>query len=102
MSWEIRANLGRQVRRGVDAHGWLWEITRGAQVAQVMIEISGPAWSSDPLRLHEDTRHALETDGRTELVKVLDHDDPPRVIRCGSRGCSYLSAEEVGERPSRT
>jgi hypothetical protein len=96
VSWEIRANLGRHVRAGVDAHGWLWEITRGAQVAQVVIEISGTAWSSDPLRLPEDTRGALQTDGRTELLKVLDQDDPPRIIRCGSSGCSYLPADEVG------
>jgi len=82
MDWEIRANLGRQVRTGVDAHGWRWEITRGAEVAQVVIEISGRAWSSDPLSLPEDTRHALETDGHAELLKVLDQDDPPRVIRC--------------------
>jgi hypothetical protein len=102
MDWEIRANLGRHVPRGVDAHGWRWEITRGAEVSQVIIEISGRAWSSDPLSLPEDTRHALETDGRAELLKVLDQDDPPRVIRCGCSGCSYLSADELGERPSRT
>ena len=83
------------MRTDVDARGWLWEITWGAQVAQVVIEISGTAWSIDPLRLPEDTRQALETDGRTELLKVLDHDNPPRVTRCSSFGCSYLSAEEV-------
>jgi len=93
MGWEIRANLGSHVRRGVDARGWLWEITRGAQVAHVVVEISGSAWSSDPLRLPEDTRHALETDGRTEILKVLDSDNPPGVIRCGSSGCSYLTAD---------
>ena len=93
MGWEIRANLGSHVRGGVDARGWLWEITRGAQVAQVVVEISGTAWSSDPLCLPEDTRHALETDGRTEILKVLDHDNPPGVIRCGSSGCSYLAAD---------
>jgi hypothetical protein len=38
--------------------------------------------------------HALETDGRSELLKVLDLVDPPRVIRCGSTGCAFLSAEE--------
>jgi hypothetical protein len=39
----------------------------------------------------EDTRRALDTDGRTEVLKVLDLDDPPSVIQCGSTG-SYLSA----------
>jgi hypothetical protein len=102
MGWQISANLGRHVRAGADARGWRWEITRGAEVAQVVIEISRRAWSADPLSLPDDTRHALETDGRTELLKVLDQDQPPRVIRCGSSGCSYLSAAEAGERPGRT
>ncbi|HEX9854050.1 MAG TPA: hypothetical protein VGC47_01920 [Acidimicrobiia bacterium] len=93
MGWEIRANLGSHVRGGVDARSWIWEITQGAQVAHVVVEISGSAWSSDPRRLPEDTRHALETDGRTEILKVLDHDNPPGVIRCGSSGCSYLAAD---------
>jgi hypothetical protein len=87
VSWEISANLGRHGGVGAEAHSWLWEITRGAQVAQVLIEISAVAWSSDPLRLPEDTRQALETDGRAELLKILDRDDPPRVIRCGTTGC---------------
>jgi hypothetical protein len=95
VTWEISANRGRHARPGVDAGGWLWEITRGDQVAQVLIEISGEAWSTDPRRLPEDTRQALETDGRTELLKVLDLDDPPGVIRCGSAGCEYLSGEAV-------
>jgi hypothetical protein len=95
LSWEVRANLGVHVRPGGDARGWLWEIVRGAQVARVAIEISSEAWASDPLRLPEDTRRALETDGRTELLKILEHDDPPRLIRCGSKGCTYSSAAEV-------
>ncbi|HEY2173483.1 MAG TPA: hypothetical protein VGH85_06675 [Mycobacteriales bacterium] len=92
MIWEIRASLGRHGRASVDGSGWLWEISRGGQVACVTIEISGAVWSTDPLALPEDTRRALETDGRTELLKVLGHDDPPRVIRCGSTGCTYPSA----------
>ena len=73
VSWEISANVGRHQRPGVDARGWLWALTRGDQAVEVVIEISETAWSSDPLRLPEDTRQALETDGRTELLKVLDH-----------------------------
>jgi hypothetical protein len=93
VTWQISANLGRHARKGGDAHGWLWEITRVDQVVHVLVEVSETAWASDPLRLSEDTRQALETDGRAELLKVLDEDDPPRVIRCGSAGCSYPSAE---------
>jgi hypothetical protein len=93
VSWEITANLGRHKRPGEDARGWLWRITRGGQAVELVVEISGRAWSSDPLGLPEDTRQALETDGRTELLKVLDREDPPRVIHCGSKGCSYLSED---------
>jgi hypothetical protein len=92
MSWAIGTNLGRHARPGVDARGWLWEVTRGAEVSQVLVEINEAAWSGDPLGLPEDTRQALETDGRTELLKVLDHDEPPRVIRCDLSGCSYPPA----------
>jgi hypothetical protein len=95
MRWEISANLGPHGRPGVDARGWLWEITRSSDVARVVVEISGAAWSSDPLRLPDDTRQALETDGRTELLKVLERDEPPPVIHCGSMGCTYRSVEEV-------
>jgi hypothetical protein len=95
VNWEIRANLGRHERPGVDARGWLWAVTRGDEAAQVVIQISETAWSSDPLRLPADTRQALETDGRTELLKVLDLDYPPHVIQCGFTGCSYLSAADV-------
>lgn len=93
MSWEIGANLGPHARPGVDARGWLWELKRGSQVARVVVEISATAWSSDPPRLPDDTRQALETDGRTELLKVLEHDEPPRVIHCGSKGCAYWPRE---------
>ena len=93
MSWEIGTNLGRHARPGVDARGWLGELTRGSQVARVVVEISGTARSSDPLRLPDETRQALETDGRTELLKVLEHDEPPRVIHCGSKGCAYWPGE---------
>jgi hypothetical protein len=94
--WEIIANLGRHARPGGDGSGWLWEISRDDQVARVVIEISEAAWSTDPVGLPEETRRALETDGRTELLKVLGHDHPPRVIRCGPTGCTYRSAARGG------
>jgi hypothetical protein len=57
---------------------------------------------SEPSQTDLLARNALETDGRAELLKVLDQDNPPRVIRCGSSGCSNASADEVGKRLSRT
>jgi hypothetical protein len=49
-----------------------WEVARGPDVAQVVVEISGRAWSADPVSLPGDTQRALETDGSVELLKVLD------------------------------
>jgi hypothetical protein len=88
MSWEIRANLGTHARAGDHGRGWLWEIARGEQLEQVVVEVNEAAWSTDPLDLPDDTRTALETDGRTEVLKILDQDDPPAIIRCGPAGCS--------------
>jgi hypothetical protein len=89
VGWEIGANLGGHVRTDGDARGWLWEITRGDEVARIVIEISETARSGDPLSLPDDTGRALETDGRTELLKLLEHDEPPHVIRCGLEGCTH-------------
>jgi hypothetical protein len=94
--WGIRTNLGRHARPGGDGSGWLWEVSRDDQVARVMIEISEAAWSAVPVGLSVETRRALETDGRTELLKALGHDYPPRVIRCGSTGCTYRSVAQGG------
>ena len=90
MGWEISANLSSHARDGVDAHGWLWEVVDGERVTQVLVEITEEAWSAEPLDLPEDTRQALETDGRTEVVKALDLANPPRVIRCDTTGCRQL------------
>ena len=84
---------------GDAVHAVVWEITRSAQVAPVVIEISETAWSSDPLLLPEDTRHALETDGRAALLKILDEDNPPQVIHCGSEGCDV--SENAGSATGR-
>ena len=85
MTWKISTNLGRHAR------GWVWEISRPDQIARVVVEISAKAWSNHPLDLADDTRRALETDGRTEVLKVLELNEPPRVIRCGLSGCTYPS-----------
>jgi hypothetical protein len=92
VGWEVSVNLGRHARDGVDAHGWLWEVVDGERVAQVLVEVSDAAWSNEPLRLPDDTRRALETDGRTEVLKVLHLASPPRVIRCDSTGCRHLDS----------
>jgi hypothetical protein len=88
MTWRISANLGRCPHAAARGGGWLWEIDRATQTQRVIVEISPAAWSADPRRLPHDTRRALETDGRTEIVKILERDTPPHVIRCDSQGCA--------------
>jgi hypothetical protein len=88
VTWRISANLGRYPRAAAHGGGWLWEIDRGTQTAQVIVEISPAAWSADPRQLPQATRRALESDGRTEIIKILETDTPPRVIRCDSEGCA--------------
>jgi hypothetical protein len=91
VSWGISANLGRYAPAGGGGRGWLWEISRGYEIARIVIEISADAWASDPFELPADTRQALETDGRTELLKLLKHDDPPGLVRCDVDGCTHSS-----------
>jgi hypothetical protein len=94
MSWETQRNLGRHTRSGVDARGWLCEITRGADLVRVAIEISGQPGRGTPLRLPDDPRRALQNDGRTEVLKVLAQDEPPAFIHPGIDGCAYSSTAE--------
>jgi mannose-6-phosphate isomerase-like protein (cupin superfamily) len=68
VSWEIGGNLDRHERPGVGSRRWLRESTRHYRAAHVVTEITETAWSSDPLRLPE-------TDGRTELLKILVQDE---------------------------
>ena len=88
MSWEIRANLGPYACPGADARGWLWELTRGGEATEVVVEVSEAAWSTDPQCLPEDTREVLDTDGRAALLDLLGEARPPGVIRCGTDGCT--------------
>ena len=48
-----------------------------------------------------DKTTALQAEWRMEYdvvrtLKVLGHDHPPRVIRCGPTGCTYRSAARGG------
>jgi hypothetical protein len=93
--WEISGNLGPYARSGFDASGWLWEIAEGDQAKRVLVEISGTALASSGASLPEDTRDAIQTEGRSEVEKVLDLDEPPRVIVCSTAGCRRIMASEL-------
>jgi hypothetical protein len=92
VTWELDAQVGPQARSGVDAHGWLWEIRRGEEwptgdVRRVLVEVSGTAWAVNRTTLPDDTVQAIDTEGESEVRKVLDLEEPPRIIQCGTGGC---------------
>ena len=74
--------------RSAHGGGWLWELNRGTQTAQVVVEISPRRGRPTLVSSPNDTRQALETDGRTEIIKMPETHIPPRVIRCDSQGCA--------------
>ena len=92
-SWEIAGQVGPHAGAiGVDAHGWLWEIRRGREgsvgdVRRVLVEVTGSAWAVDRATLPDDTAAAIDSEGESEVEKVLELDDPPQIILCGTAGC---------------
>jgi hypothetical protein len=93
--WTIVVNLGRYARSGFDASGWLWEIQDANEAKRVLVEITGSALATDAAFLPEDTRTAIQTEGESEVAKVLGEAEPPRVIVCSTAGCRAISANAV-------
>lgn len=103
MPWEISGEIGPHSEPGYDGHGWLWELAQeGRDPRRVSIQISGSAWAvhdAGGRGLASDTRRAIETEGRSEIERLLGQDDPPRMVGCSSYGCSPMNregAEAVG------
>lgn len=95
MPWEINGRIGPYARSGVDANGWLWELTKDGFARRVLVEISGTAWAVDASTLPEETREAIRTEGRSAVEAVLGEPELPRVIACGTFGCRAVAAEEL-------
>jgi hypothetical protein len=91
--WQIAGQIGPHGSSGVDAHGWLWEIRRGPEwpegdVRRVLVEVSGSAWSVDPATLADETAAAIQSEGKSEVERVLGLEEPPQIILCTTVGCS--------------
>ncbi|SRR6266496_3072528 len=89
MSWQIVSGPDRAPWDGVDATGWVYALEDGEQRWIVLVEVSGPAqdvFERQPQHLAPVTREALETRGRSEVVKFLDEARPPRRISLGAEG----------------
>ncbi|HET8893026.1 MAG TPA: hypothetical protein VFM96_02880 [Gaiellaceae bacterium] len=98
MAWEIAGQLGPHSRSGVDGSGWLWELHRGqepdVEARRVLVEVSGSALASAHLPSAE-TAAAIESEGRTEVERVAQMDDPPQVIQCSTHGVRDLYPDDL-------
>jgi hypothetical protein len=75
----------------------LWEIERDDEARRVLVEISRSALASSGRSLPGDTEAAIATEGHSELVSILNMDDPPRVISCTTAGCRHRTADDLGD-----
>jgi hypothetical protein len=71
---------------GRDVVGWAWELHRGYEIRRVVVEVSGTAIAVAPETLPEETRLARETQGRSEIERLVETQDPPARIRLGTTG----------------
>jgi len=98
MPWEIAGQLGPHSEPGVDGSGWLWEIHRGegpnVEARRVFVEISGTALQSSSMPSTA-TMEAIESEGRTEVERVTEMDDPPRVIKCSTHNVQDVYPDEL-------
>jgi hypothetical protein len=94
VSWEIAGQIGPHSEPGVDGSGWLWELHRGEDAHRVFVEVSGSALSSNNV-LSSETARAIETEGRSEIERIAELDDPPRVIKCSTHGVRDIYPDEL-------
>ena len=94
--WRIEAQAGRHTPTDIDASGWIWQLQRDSddatEVHRIIVEVTGPAFQaarSRPGAVPDDTWAAIQTEGRSEVEKVLDQDAPPRRVQCTTNGCQH-------------
>ncbi|MGZ8707477.1 MAG: hypothetical protein ACXW0R_08835 [Gaiellaceae bacterium] len=94
MTWTIAGQVGTHTRPGYDASGWYWEIRRGDEARCVLVEVTGTASAIHDRggSLPDETSRAVESEGLSEVERVLGEADPPRVIQCGTNGCHAEAA----------
>ncbi len=95
MPWKISGEIGPHSEPGYDGRGWLWELEQeGREARRVFVQIAGTAWSvcaRGGAGLASETREAIETEGRSEVERVLGMDEPPRMIGCSTYGCNPVA-----------
>jgi len=87
VTWTIVGGPVDHAEPGVDGRGWLWEIKRGDDVRRVFVQVSGTAFAVSQ-GLAPETELAIATRGGSELDKILEEDEPPRLVSCTTAGCA--------------
>jgi hypothetical protein len=79
MSWRLTGD-GQAVQTEADASAWAWEIVNedGSERRKAIVEISGTAMSASSVPFRVD--HARQSNGQTEIERVLEWREPPRKI----------------------
>jgi hypothetical protein len=95
MPWAINGQIQPYARSGVDAEGWLWEIERDGEARRVLVEITRTALAVNRDTLPGDTDAAITTEGHSQVVEVLNMEEPLRVIVCSTDGCRDRTADEL-------
>lgn len=90
MAWHLTDDAGPFTApwEGKDAVGWVWEILNDDETEsrRVLVEVSGTAMAVADEFLPRETADAKNTEGRSEVEKVLGEVDPPRRITLGTTG----------------
>jgi hypothetical protein len=89
MSWRVIAGPVEAPWEGIDARGWAYELERESEWRPIIIEVAGPAYEAvlaGREGIAELTRRAVETQGLSEVEKVLDQDRLPARIALDSNG----------------
>jgi hypothetical protein len=93
----VNGQVGPHTRAGADASGWLWEVQRDGEPKRVLVEVSGTARAVAEHTLPDETREAIRTQGESEVRKVLEMEEPPRIVKCGTAGCSHVFEGDLTE-----
>lgn len=92
MAWHLEDRSGPYGApwEGRDSTVWVWELYRDDQSRRVVVEVSGTAMAVADEFLPAVTAEAKQTNGRSEIEKILEQPEPPRRISLGTTG--YLDA----------
>jgi hypothetical protein len=89
MFWTVQGESEEQNPEGLDGRVWQWQLVADHDADDrrfVLVQISGSALAMGQEALPSDAARARDTQGRSEVEKVLDWPEPPAEINVSSTG----------------